>query len=118
MGRLAALALAATFIAASASAQDVQVRAVRDKREVGISHAGRVAGKLVALVESCTVNSTAYAVADDTWNRVQRSGSYVHLVFPEPRNVRVKGGGNQPAEGRMVREVLLPLPPSTEPPHV
>ncbi len=114
-----ALALAASgFIAIVASAQGVQVRAVRDRHAVAVAQPERVARKLVALVESCAVNSTSYAVADGTWIRVQGSGSYVHLVFPEPREVRLKGAGNQPAEARMVREVLLPLPPHNEPPHV
>jgi hypothetical protein len=109
---------AAVVAAASASAQDIQVRAVRDKREVGIAHAGRVAGKLVALVESCTVNSTAHAVSGGTWNRVLGSASYVHLKFPASRDIRLKGSGNRPAEWHMVREVLLPLPPDGAPPHV
>jgi hypothetical protein len=115
--KIAALA-ALVFIASAAFAQGVQVRAVRDKQPVAIAQPERVAAKVVALVESCTVNSTSYAVADDTWLRVQGSGSFVHLVFPEPRDVRLKGAGNQPAEKRPVHEVLLPLPPHTEPPHV
>lgn len=111
-------AIAGVVAAVPASAQDIQVRAVRDKQAIRVAQPERVAAKLVAIVESSTLNSTAYAVADDTWNRVQGSASYVHVVFPGPRNVRVKGGGNQPAEERMVREMLLPLPPGTAPPHV
>ena len=100
------------------SGADIQIRAVRDKHQVGITHPERVAASLVALVESCSVNSTAYAVSDDTWARALDSESFVHVIFSDPRRIRLKGSNSQEREGQIVQEVLLPLPVGREPPHI
>ena len=45
----------------------LQLHAVRQKQDVAVSHGERLATKLAVLVESGSVNSTAYAVSGDTW---------------------------------------------------
>ena len=100
------------------SAADVQIRAVRDKREVGIAHPERVATKLVAIAESCSVNSTAYAVSDETWARILNSDSFVRVVFSPRRRLRLWDRDNQARVQQMVGEVLFPLPMDRDPPHI
>ncbi len=99
-------------------AADVQVRVVRDKRELGIAHPERLATKLIAIAESSSVNSTAYAVSDETWARILGSDSFVHAVFSPPRRMRLRDRNNQDREERMVGEVLFPLPMDSDPPHI
>jgi hypothetical protein len=60
-----AVIAALTCGAGSVSAADIELRAVRHSRNVNVSDSERLAAKLVALVESCSVNSTAYTVAGD-----------------------------------------------------
>jgi hypothetical protein len=103
-----------TFVCAT----DVQVRAVRDKREVGMTHPERVATKLVAIAESSSVNSTAYAVSDETWARILSSDSFVHAAFSPPRRMRLRGRNNRDREEHMVGEVLFALPLDSDPPHI
>ena len=102
----------------SASAADVEVRAVRDKQNVVITHPERVATKLIAIAESCSVDSTTYAVSSNTWTGVLRSDSFVHVVFANPRRIRLYDRNVRAREERMVREVLFPLPLDRDPPHV
>ena len=80
--------------------------------------AERLATKLVALAESCSVNATAYAVSGDTWAQALASDSIVHAVFPEPRRVRLESRDNQSREERSIREILLPLPKGSWPKNV
>ena len=100
------------------SAADVAVRAVRHNRDVVVSNRERLAEKLVALVESCSVNSTAYGVSDETWAKIAASDSFVRVVFSEPRRARLMSGDNQIREQRMIREILLPLPEGRWPAHI
>lgn len=102
----------------SVSAADIEIRAVRDRNQVGITRPESVAANLVVLVESCSVNSTAYAVSNDTWAQVLDSDSFVHVIFPSPRQLRIKGGYRRVWENYIVREILLPLPVGRDPPHV
>ena len=100
------------------SAADVRVTAVRDKREVGIGHPERVATKLIRIAESSSVNSTAYAAAGEIWARILASDSFVHAVFSPPRRLRIWDPKGQARKGRMVSEVLFPLPIDSDPPHI
>ncbi len=120
MRTFAHLLFAATFLGSAAfvSAADVLVRAVRDKREVGIAHPERVATKLITIAESSSVNSTAYAVSDKTWARILDSDSFVHAVFSTPRRMRLRDGNSQDRKEWMVGEVLFPLPMDSDPPHI
>ncbi len=116
----ASILFATAFLGSVAfvSAADVQVRAVRDKREVSIAHPERVATKLIAIAESSSVNSTAYAISDETWARILGSDSFVHAVFSTPRKMRLWDRDFQGRKERMVGEVLFPLPMDSDPPHI
>jgi hypothetical protein len=114
---LKALLIAAGMIFCAGCA-DFQLHAVRQKQDVAVSHGERLATKLVALAESCSVNSTAYAVSGDTWAQALASDSFVHVVFPELRRVRLESRDNHSREERSIREVLLPLPEGSWPKHV
>jgi hypothetical protein len=99
-------------------AGDVHVQAVRDKREIGVAQPERVATKLIAIAESCSVDSTAYAVSDGTWATVLGSGSFVRAVFSTPRRSHIWDRNSSARKERMVAEVLFPLPMDRDPPHI
>ena len=102
----------------SVSAADVEVRAVRDKQNVPITHPERVATKLIAIAESCSVDSTTYAVSANAWTGILSSDSFVHVIFANPRRIRLYDRNVRVREERMIREVLFPLPLDREPPHI
>ena len=110
------LALGSTLGAAAAA--DPQVRAVRRGHELAISHKDAMAANVIAMLESCTVNSTEHAVADKTWAQQLAGDSFVHVRFPQPRELYVKSADNQVRETRAIDEILLPLPEGKWPPHV
>jgi hypothetical protein len=116
--RLLLAAAASAPGSAPAWAEELQVRAVRRGNEVAISRKDTMAANVVAMLESCTVNSTEYAVTDNTWKQQLAGDSFVHVVFPQPREVYVKSADNEIRETRAVNEVLLPLPEGKWPPHV
>lgn len=102
----------------SASAADAQVVAVREGRHVVVADSAALAAKLVALAESCSVNSAAYANPGETWASVASSRSYVRVVFPKHRKaLLVRSPGQRPSE-QPVREIRLPLPHGDWPAHV
>jgi hypothetical protein len=103
---------------AAVCAADIELRAVRHGRNVVVTDSWRLAGKLVSLVEACSVDSTAYAVSSDTWVQVAASDSFVHVVFSEPRGARVASDGSGLRGQRAIREILLPLPEGKWPAHV
>jgi hypothetical protein len=111
-------AAASAFGAAPAWADELQVRAVRRGHELAISHKDTMAANVVAMLESCTVNSTEHAVTDNTWTQQLAGDSFVHVLFPRPREVYVKSADNESRETRAINEVLLPLPEGKWPPHV
>jgi len=74
--------------------------------------------KLIAIAESSSVNSTAYAVSDKTWDRILDSDSFVYAIFPTPRRMRLRDRNSQDRKERMVGEVLFPLPVDSDPPHI
>jgi antitoxin (DNA-binding transcriptional repressor) of toxin-antitoxin stability system len=112
------IALASTLDAATAWAQALQVRAVRHGQEVVISRRDTLAANVVALLESCTVNSTENAVAEGTWAQQLAGDSFVLILFTRPREVYVKAADNESRETRAVSEILLPLPEGKWPQHV
>jgi hypothetical protein len=120
MFRSALSLLVAAFIGgiAPVAAADVNLRVVRNKQNIAISSGERLATKLIALVESCSVNSTAYAVTGDIWAQVVASDSFVQVVFSEPRRIRLVSQNNQTRLQRLVREILLPLPEGRWPEHI
>ena len=111
------LLIAAAMIFCAGCAE-FQLHAVRQKQDVAVAHGERLATKLVALAESCSVNSTAYAVSGDTWAQALASDSFVHVVFLKPRRARLESRDNQNREERSLREILLPLPEGSWPQDV
>lgn len=103
---------------ASASAANIEARAVRHGHDVIVSDRNGLAAKLIRLVESSSVNSTAWAVSDDTWAQIEASGSFVRIVFPEPRRVQLMSQPPHVWELQLVRELLLPLPEGRWPAHI
>jgi hypothetical protein len=112
------LALSLLFAAASAFAADAQVRAVRNNQPVAVSATERLAAKLAALVESCSVNSTAYAVSAETWSRLLASDSFVRVSFSPSRRLLIERSDNQAREERAIHEILLPLTEANWAEHV
>jgi antitoxin (DNA-binding transcriptional repressor) of toxin-antitoxin stability system len=112
------LSLAVGSSLGAAWAADPQVRAVRRGQEVAISHKDTMAANVVAMLESCTVNSTEYAVADNTWKQQLAGDSFVQVVFSRPRELYVKSSDNQLRQTRAIDEILVPLPEGKWPAHV
>lgn len=112
------MAAASVLVAAPAWADELQVRAVRGGNELAISHKDTIAANVVAMLESCTVNSTEHAVTDKTWAQQLAGDSFIYVLFPQPREVYVKSADNESREMRAIDEVLLPLPVGKWPPHV
>jgi hypothetical protein len=96
------------------AAADVDIRAVRDNRPVAIHDGPASLEKLIALVQSCSVDSTLYAVSSTTWAQTIASGAFVHALFPEPRLMQLLSFDNP----RYVGEILLPLPDGRWPDHI
>jgi len=117
---LSAIAFIAVLVCGTGPvpAADLELRAVRQGRDIVVTHGDRLAAKLVALVESCSVNSTAHAVSSETWARIAASDSFVHVAFSEPRNARLMSGDNRTREQRPIRAILLPLPEGRWPTHI
>ncbi len=115
-----AVLLVAVFLCsvAAASPGDTVVRAVRHHQTVTVSAPEALAARLVALLDSCSVNSTAYAVSADTWAGMLASSSFIHVVFVEPRRARPMSDGDGTQAPRFIREILLPLPEDKWPAHV
>src|SRR5689334_4800413 len=113
------LMIAAGFVlgALSAMADDLQVRAVRGGHPVPIAHADEMAANVVALLESCTVNATL-SMPDKAWERQLESDSYVHVIFPKARELRLKALDNETRETQAVKEIIVPLPEGKWPQHV
>src|SRR3954471_22319568 len=93
-----------------AGAGEVQVRVVRQKKEIPAPQNAAFVSNVVALVRGCSVDSTVSAVKPDTWEQTLRSDSFVHVTFPGARKISVMGSDNQAREERAIDEILVPLP--------
>lgn len=103
--------------ALSALAGDLQVRAVRGGQPVTIVRAENLAANVVALLESCTVNGTE-SMPEKAWEHQLESDSYVYIIFPKPRELRLKSVDNERRETQAVKEILVPLPEGKWPSHI
>lgn len=115
------LTVVLAFICSVAFAAEPEVRAVRHNQNVFVADVGALASDVLALVESCSTNSTRaaeYAVRRDTWERIMASGSFIHVAFPEPRTIFLRETDNQRDIKQPVSEILLPLPERAWPLHV
>lgn len=104
-----------------AFAAEPDVRAERHGKVVYFADGGALASDVLALVESCSTNSTTaaeYAVPRDGWERAMASGSFIHVVFQEPRTVSLLEPENLARTRQPVHEILLPLPEDAWPLHI
>jgi len=113
------LMIAAGFVlgALSALADDLQVRAVRGGHAVPIARVADMAANVVALLESCTVNSTQ-SMPEKAWEQQLAADSFVYVIFPKPRELRLKAEDNETRQATAVKEILVPLPEGKWPQHV
>lgn len=107
MKLLATILLCSIGIAAAA---DVQLRIVRHNKAVAEPPSVAFTTNIIALLQSCSVHSTAYAVGAESWQEMLRSDSFVHLAFAMSTKVRVMGPNNQVRKERSIEEILVPLP--------
>lgn len=112
------LALLAFVIASTpAVAGGDQVRAVLRGHEVTLSNPARVADKLAADLESCSVSLARWGRAVDMWDHSLAADSYLHATYSPPRKLTLYTQGNQRRAVYEVEEILLPLPENKWPPH-
>jgi hypothetical protein len=112
------LALLAFVIAStSAVAASDQVRAMRRGQEVTLSNPARVADKLAADLESCSVSLARWGRAIDMWDHSLASDAYLHATYSPPRKLTLYTQGNQRRAVYAVEEILLPLPENKWPPY-
>ena len=104
--------------AGSAGAADVQVRAVRHKKDITAPTNATFVTNIIALLRRCSVDSTAYAVKPETWSENLRSDSFVHVAFSPSRVFRVMGSDQQAWADRAIDEILVPLPEGKWPAHI
>ena len=95
-----------------------EVTVVSEHVTLAVPAGGQLSEKLVKLLESCSVNSTASSEPRALWKRVIAGPSFLHVRFASPRTLRVMSAGHQGYESLSVREILLPLPSETWPDHV
>ena len=101
-----------------AFAAEAAVNVVRHGQSVVVFRDEQVAAALVALAESCSVNSTAYAVYADSWETALTSGSFVQVTFKSPATLLLPGLNDQARQPHQVRRLLLPLPVGRWPEHL
>jgi hypothetical protein len=97
---------------------DVQVRAVRHGQEIEVSDQDKLATRLLVLLQSCSVESTAYAVSSGTWPKWMSSDSLIYVSFAKSRRVQLMNARTHTRQERRTEEVLLPLPEGKLPDHI
>jgi hypothetical protein len=113
-----AVVVASLCVCGLAAAEDVQVRAVRHGQEIAVSDQEKLAARLLTLLQSCSVESTAYAVSSSTWPKWMASESLIHVSFLKPRKVQLVNARTHLRQERRVEELLLPLPEGKWPDHI
>jgi hypothetical protein len=111
-------AFAMAWRAMPAVAIEQKVHVVRHGKSVVLSRSEQVMNKLIALVESCSVNSTAYVVAKDTWEKILVSSSFIHVSFSNPRTLHLAASDGRARRPYQVLSLLLPLPTGQWPTHL
>lgn len=108
----------------SGCSQSEKVRVVRKGHEVTVAPSGAFVGNVIRLLESCSYNSTAYAVKTNTWQKLLRSDSFVAIRFEKTQllNVMVQTGtyarSARDLQKMPVDEILVPLPEGDLPHHI
>lgn len=103
---------------APAKAAGAQVIVVRNGHEVVVPDGATWAAKLVALAESCSVDSSAHAAPTQSWAATAASRSGLRVAFPVPRTALLAQGANGIRSAQPVREIRLSLPHGDWPRHV
>lgn len=96
---------------------DSHLRIVRHDKDVVVPQGSVLITNIVALAESASVDSTAYAVTPSAWQQVLDSDSFVLVSFDPPASVSLIAGSND-RHKVMVKQILVPLPEKHEPAHI
>jgi len=115
MRRCFAILLASFGIATAA---DVRVQIVRGGTNVMAPPEAVFTTNILRLLQTCTIDSTAYAVKPDTWKQKLNSDCLIHLIWTAPTRIRLMDSSNQRWEDREVDEILVPLPIGKWPAHL
>jgi hypothetical protein len=86
----------------SAGAADVQVRVVRNGKDVSIPDTAAFTTNVIELLRSCSVNHTP----EKNWNDVVRSDSFIQIRFTNPPVVKVWWGGIE-RQGQTIDEIRI-----------
>lgn len=101
-----------------ADAADVDVRVMRHGA-IGVApQDSAFISNVIALLASCSVDSTSYVVTPDTWRQALRTDSFVLVKFPSSRQLNVMSSENHALEPRAIDEILVPLPEGKWPAHI
>jgi hypothetical protein len=107
------------IVAIAAKAGD-QIQLVRHGKNVIKSPSAMFASNVIDLLQSCSVNSTAYAVKPETWRDLEHSDSFVHLTFTQSRDlmVMIQTGGQRHRQEKAIDQILVQLPERAWPDHI
>lgn len=101
---------------------DDQIQIVRHGRNVTERPSAALATNVINYLQSCSINSTAYAVKANTWQDFEHSDSFVLLTFATPKKLKVMltAGNKLPRywEEKSIDQILVPLPETNLPLHV
>ena len=103
------------------AAESVQVQIVRGGKEVRKAPKSNFVKNVSELIESCSVNSTGYAVTNNTWTNLLHSSSFVRVGFTPARRLNVMMTPGVVARERVqseMEEVLVPLQENQWPDHI
>ena len=102
---------------AIATAAEVRVQIVRHGTNVMASPEAVFTTNILRLLQTCSIDSTAYAVKTNTWQQRLKSDYLIHLIWTTPTKIRLMDSSNQRLEEREVNEILVPLPIGKWPDH-
>ena len=93
---------------------DDNIRIVRHGTNVTERPSSALATNIINYLQSCSINSTAYAIKAKTWQDLEHSDSYVLLTFAPPRKlvVMLLPHDDFPRywEEKSIDQILVPLP--------
>ncbi len=112
------VAITVGTMASVSRAEDLVVTVMRDRAAVSVPHPDKIADLVVALVESSSVNSTAYVRLSGRWRKALRASTLIRARFGHPRVMRVMSPDNQEWRLVEVREILIAIPRENWPDHV
>ncbi len=111
-------AIAVVTIASRSFAGDLDAIVRRHGVTVSVPHPDKVADALVALVESSSVNSSAYVRPARRWKTALRASSLVRVRFNQLRVMQLMSSDNKGWRPAGVQEIVLVVPKEGWPDHV